>query len=387
MVQFLSVTLFLLRPPFLPECKVFISNSPTMNDHRIAEIKKSMARNKAARKVPPSKTAVELSAGQDLTVSLAGSDLKLTIKNDGLSQPRISSVGTGEMRPMTFKRSGGFDVLLSTHCFGDKFDFLRLPGHLRDEIYGMVFQASLVLPFSTTINNDPSIRTENFPLKRPIEPLRFLARLSKSAPGGGGISFANHQTLQETTGLLIRSKRFHVCGDKQAYALLKSMGEDGFREWPGPLALHLNNWEMADLADHWIPFFYSPPRNYSRRTINIVIGSKGWKLGQSSNVEKTPIGQLISLKSRELKYCKVNFDPPLFSDEGDRQVLRQFHSAIDGRTIFEDRNYLDMGGPALLAKKLYERMEFAAKSRQIKDALRAFFAKGGIALLRTPPGR
>ncbi|KAK8162595.1 hypothetical protein BKA80DRAFT_329862 [Phyllosticta citrichinensis] len=184
----------------------------------------------------------------------------------------------------------------------------------------MVFKASPFLPMYNE-RADTSIRTENFHLKQPIEPLRFLARLSKSAGGGGGISFVNHQTLRETTGLLIRSKDFHVCGDKQAYALLKSMGMDGLREWPGPLTLHLNNWERASLVEHWIPLLYSPPLNdIKTRYISIMIGSKGWNLGQSPNIEKTPICQLVSLGSNRLNYNWVNFQPPLFSNEEDRQV-------------------------------------------------------------------
>ncbi|KAK7523107.1 uncharacterized protein IWZ02DRAFT_433059 [Phyllosticta citriasiana] len=157
---------------------------------KTAEIKGIMAKNKATRKLPPSETKIEVLAGQNLTVSLAGSDVKLTIHHGGMGKPRIFGVGTSEMRAVTFKRSGDSSVLLPMHRSGDTFEFFKLLCEIRDQIYGVTFQMSPSPPSYLDPGEDTTIRTKKFHLKRPVEPLCFLARLSKSVTGGGAISFA-----------------------------------------------------------------------------------------------------------------------------------------------------------------------------------------------------
>ncbi|KAK8242869.1 hypothetical protein IWZ00DRAFT_575826 [Phyllosticta capitalensis] len=194
--------------------------------------------DEVARASSLSKVNLNLSSGQELTVNIIGSDMKLKMEIDASGTLRIFGSGTENLLPMTVARPGSFDFVLSKRRFGNTFNFFGLPGELRNRIYELIFQD--MLPHD-----------ENFRYKRTVSPIRFLARLNKTASGGSALPFVNRQSLNETLPMLLSSKRFSLSGDKQALAFFKSLGPLGRASYAGPLRFEFREWEKATLDKHW----------------------------------------------------------------------------------------------------------------------------------------
>ncbi|KAK8228929.1 hypothetical protein HDK90DRAFT_492617 [Phyllosticta capitalensis] len=256
--------------------------------------------------------------------------------------------------PMMSQRPGSFDVVLSERRFGNKFDFFGLPREIRDNIYCIIFGLETFPSVFTDLEGNLE-HTENFRYKRPIHPIRFLARLNKTAPSAGcGIAFINQQSLQETTLVLLRSKRFHVSGDKQAISLLESMSSYGRSMWIHPLVLNLNNWETnAERAGQWMRIIYRS-MHHRFRGLFIKIGDNGWKIDKYADIMSTPLARLLTARDK-LGYRRVEFVPKLGGKE-EKNFLWAFFCTIGClHGELEEAN---------LVKKVYEALERAAKNKQ-----------------------
>ncbi|KAK8187866.1 uncharacterized protein BKA78DRAFT_297505 [Phyllosticta capitalensis] len=264
--------------------------------------------DEVARASSPSKVNLNLSSGQELTVNIIGNDMKLKMEIDASGTLRIFGSGTENLLPMTVARPGSFDFVLSKRRFGNTFNFFGLPAELRNTIYELVFQD--MLPHD-----------ENFRYKRTINPIRFLARLNKTASGGSALPFVNRQSLNETLPMLLSSKRFSLSGDKQALAFLRSLGPLGRASYAGPLRFELNEWEKATMDKHWASLL-AECHNLRRITFECRPECYGYR---------GPIFQILTVSVGAFpKLEKTSFEPSI-REVSQNCVLRYLSGPADWR--------------------------------------------------------
>ncbi|KAK8229150.1 hypothetical protein HDK64DRAFT_330182 [Phyllosticta capitalensis] len=328
-----------------------------------------------------SQDVVEISPGQDLTVVLKGGNIRLKIEQDVLGKINISGVRTGSLRPTLVERPGSFDVTLAKHQFGDKFDFLGLPGEIRNRIYSFVFEHE---DSCSALVSQSDSQIKCFPVfynKRALWPVRFLARMNGYFAADCrndcehdfkcdyqcGIPFLNHQTSRETTPWLM-SRHFVVDGDKQALALCKSINRIGFydlEKWDGSLYLSINQWQGSREFTEWVPLLLDS--GWSREIVISGISPRHSPPGQRSRfkLEDTPLGQQLVACGRK----KLPTFVMVFQSISIEVKQSQINYALSGFA-----SGLSLSPQMLLAKRIYE-------------AMQSWVSRGSVILRTSPSSR
>ncbi|KAK8238911.1 hypothetical protein HDK77DRAFT_512059 [Phyllosticta capitalensis] len=288
-----------------------------------------------------SQDVVEISPGQDLTVVLKGGNIRLKIEQDVLGKINISGVRTGSLRPTLVERPGSFDVTLAKHQFGDKFDFLGLPGEIRNRIYSFVFEHE---DSCSALVSQSDSQIKCFPVfynKRALWPVRFLARMNG---------------------------HFVVDGDKQALALCKSINRIGFydlEKWDGSLYLSINQWQGSRECTEWVPLLLDS--GWSREIVISGISPRHSPPGQRSRfkLEDTPLGQQLVACGRK----KLPTFVMVFQSISIEVKQSQINYALSGFA-----SGLSLSTQMLLAKRIYE-------------AMQSWVSRGSVILRTSPSSR
>ncbi|KAK8207027.1 hypothetical protein IWZ00DRAFT_546406 [Phyllosticta capitalensis] len=182
-----------------------------------------------------------LPTGQEFTVKMDGSNVALRIQHDSLGKIRIFASGTDGFSPMTVQHPDELDVLLFKRRSSNTFNFLGLPGEIRNRIYDLVFTGQ-----SPSYGRFKYKRVQKFP--------KFYASINKRATGGAGLPFVNRQILNETAKFFLENREFALYGDKQLLAFLKSIGCHGRLAITGPVYFITDSWQSdAKARSQWGP--------------------------------------------------------------------------------------------------------------------------------------
>ncbi|KAK8187867.1 uncharacterized protein BKA78DRAFT_171884 [Phyllosticta capitalensis] len=182
-----------------------------------------------------------LPTGQEFTVRMDGSNVALRIQHDSQGKIRIFASETDGFSPMMVQHSDKLDVLLFKRRSSNTFNFLGLPGEIRNRIYDLVF-----IEQSPAYGKFKYKRVQKFP--------KFYASINKRATGGAGLPFVNRQILNETAKFFLENRAFGLQGDKQLLAFLKSIGCHGRLAITGPVHIITGSWQRdAKARSQWGP--------------------------------------------------------------------------------------------------------------------------------------